>query len=74
MSHLLRLLALLSSVSAGGVVVASDLALASTPRVPAPEPVAVLQADKKESPEIKPTRKPAAKRKPRMDFGRFEGY
>lgn len=77
MSHLLRLLALLSSVSAGAVVVVSDLADASAPKAPKPEALAMIEpmqnADEVK-PETKLTKKKTTKRKPRMDFGRFEGY
>ena len=79
-AHLLRLLALLSSVSATAVVVVSDLASASAPKEPRPEPIAMItpaqNADElKPSPELKLTKKkPTAKRKPRIDFGRFDGY
>ena len=79
-SHLLRLLALLSSVSAGAVVVVSDLASANAPKEPPPlEPMAMIEptqngAEVKPAAEIKLTKKKPAKRKARMDFGRFEGY
>ena len=74
-SHLIRLLALLSSVSVGAVVVVSDLASASTPRPPKPEPVAILEpGDAIKQPIEGKVVKKKAPRKSRMSFGRFEGY
>ena len=76
MSHLLRLLALLSSVSAGAVVVVSDLATASVPKPPQPIPMGVIEQQEaaKPTPEITLTKKKPVKKKSRLDFGRFEGY
>lgn len=64
-TQLIRLLALLSSVSAGAVVVTSDLAEAN-----APKKVAMLEPQQKNE-TAKPSKKPAKKR---ISMGRFEGY
>ena len=69
---------MLSSVSAGAVVVVSDIADAGVPKEnAAPEKLAMIEQqpiEVKPSPELKVTKKKAAKKKSRLDFGRFDGY